>query len=280
MERVAFGVGGTRLYGEYCVPDGKAKGAVVLVHGFNANLEEFGATPQLLAEEGFHALAFDQRGFGRSEGERGRTSKEMAVQDIRAATAWLQGMVGHLPLGILGHSLGGAYALAAISELGVFRAAAIAHPVDTLFGELNPVERMAYHFLGKRAERKMAKGKPAGSIPYKVHYSEIFVSWEAAQAAKRAKILQKDANLANYRDALDIHGAEWARKVTIPVLCIASPHDRGVKPAHSQAVFANLAGLKEHFQHDGGHSCFRDLDGPRVIEACAQWFDRTLGGTK
>lgn len=280
MEQVAFGVEGTRLYGEYHAPRGKAQGAVLLVHGFNSNLEEFGATPKALAEAGFHTLAFDQRGFGKSEGERGRTSKALAVADIAAAAGWLKGMAGAAPLGIVGHSLGGAYAVAAIGELGLFHAAAIAHPVNTLFEELNPVERVAYHLLGKRGERRVRRGKPAGSLPYKVHYSEIFVSHEAAQAAKRDDILLKHANLANYRDALDVTAAVWAAKVTIPALCIASPHDKAVKPAHSQAVFAALKGPTEHLEHSGGHSCFRDLDGERVTAACAEFFGRHLGGRK
>jgi len=277
---VSFGVAGTRMHGEHHAPAGKARGAVVLVHGFNANLEEFGTLPEMLAAAGLHALAFDQRGFGRSQGERGRTSAVMAVEDIRAATAWLEGIAGPVPFGIVGHSLGGAYACAALGEMPVFRAAVLAHPVDTLFGELNPVERLAYHVLGRNAERKVRKGKPAGGIPYKVHYSEIFVSHEAAQAAKRDDILQKEANLGNYRDALAIHGAAWARQVRVPTLCVWSRHDRAVKPPHSQAVFANLAGPKEEFTHEGGHSCFRDLDGAKVQAAIATFLVRQFGGPK
>ncbi|MCA1818626.1 MAG: alpha/beta hydrolase [Thermoplasmatota archaeon] len=280
MEAVAFGVQGVRLHGEHHAPEGPAKGAVVLVHGFNSNLEEFGPAPAALAKAGFHALAFDQRGFGRSAGERGRTSKEMAVEDIAAATAWLRGMAGKAPLGILGHSLGGAYALAAAAELGLFRCAVVAHPVDTLFGELNALQRAGYHFMGWLGERRVGQGRPAGHLPYKVHYSEIFVSHEAAQAAKRDDILLKHANLANYRDALAVQGAVWARGVTVPVLCIASRHDRAVKPAHSRAVFDAIAGRKETFEHEGGHSCFRDLDGRRVIAAAVAWFGRELGGAK
>lgn len=280
MEPVAFGVDGARLHGEYHRPQGTPRGALVLVHGFNSNLEEFGPAPASLANAGFHALAFDQRGFGKSEGERGRTSKTMAVADIRAATLWLQGMAGTAPLGILGHSLGGAYALAAIAELRMFRCAVIAHPVDTLFEELHPLARLGYHFMGRVGERRVGRGRPPGVLPYKVHYSEIFVSHEAAQAAKRDDILLKHANLANYRDALQIHGSDWAKGVDIPVLCVSSPHDRAVRPPHSQAVFSAIVGPKESFVHNGGHSCFRDLDGVRVINACAAWFAKYLGGAK
>jgi len=279
-EAVTFGVEGTRLHGEYHAPQGRPKGAVVCVHGFNSNLEEFGSAPAVLADSGFHVLAFDQRGFGKSGGERGRTSMAMAVADIKAATVWLQGMAGTAPLGVLGHSLGGAYAVAAIGELGLFHAAVLAHPVDTLFGELNPMERVGYHFMGRLGERRARKGRQAGSLPYKVHYSEIFVSREAAVAAKRDDILLKQANLANYRDALDISAAVWAERVTIPVLCIGSPFDRAVRPVHSKAVFSALKGPTESFEHKGGHSCFRDLDGPRVVAACAAWFGKHLGGLR
>jgi hypothetical protein len=164
--------------------------------------------------------------------------------------------------------------------LGLFRCAVVAHPVDTLFGELNPIERAGYHVMGRLGELRTRLGRRAGTLPYKVHYSEIFVSHAAAQAAKRDDILQKHANLANYRDALRVSGSTWARAVEVPVLTVWSPLDKAVKPKHTMAVHEALAGPKETFEHKGGHSCFRDLDGRHVIAACAEFFHRHLGAGK
>ncbi|HEX2065312.1 MAG TPA: hypothetical protein VHI93_00730, partial [Candidatus Thermoplasmatota archaeon] len=67
---------------------------------------------------------------------------------------------------------------------------------------------------------------------------------------------------------------------TQPVLVIASQADRAVKPAHTRKVYDALAGPKDLLLHWGGHSCFRDLDGPRLAKACLAWFDTHLLGAR
>lgn len=277
MDPVEFRVGSEVLRGVHVAPKGRAKGGVVLVHGFNASLEEFGHAPTWLAEAGYHALAFDQRGFGRSGGERGRTNVERAVPDIAAAAETLAHLDGDLPLFLLGHSLGGAYCAAALGRKAVeARAAALAHPVDRLFDEVHPMLRPVYHALGRWTERRMARGKPAAQMPYRSSSRALFVSLEAAREAGRPDFLLKHSNLGNYRAATTMSAAQWARAVETPTLVVTSPHDRVVKPAHIRTVYDALAGRKQVFEHAGGHSCFRDLDGHRITQACIEWFDRHL----
>lgn len=275
---IAFRVGSEVLHGEHWAPAGRAKGALVLVHGFNSSLEEFGKAPQWLAEEGFHALAFDQRGFGQSHGERGRTHVDRAVPDIAAAAATVLRLAGPgVPLGLIGHSLGGAYVTAAIGRGAVdAKAAVLAHPVDRMFDEVPLPLRGFYHLLGKVAERRMAKGKPPGMLPYRSSSKSLFVSLEAAREAGRPDFLLKHSNLGNYRAATTMSTSTWARDVKVPVLVVTSPHDRVVKPPHIRGVFEALASPKRLFEHDGGHSCFRDLDGRRITHEMAAWFAEHL----
>lgn len=278
MDPVEFRVGSEVLHGEHWAPSGPANGALVLVHGFNSSLEEFGKAPQWLAEEGYHVLAFDQRGFGQSGGERGRTHVDRAVPDIAAAAAALQRLAGGpLPLGLVGHSLGGAYVTAAIGRGAVdAKAAVMAHPVDRMFDEVPVALRGFYHLLGKVAERRMAKGKAPGMLPYRSSSKTLFVSIEAAREAGRPDFLLKRSNLGNYRAATTMSTTTWARDVKVPVLVVTSPHDRVVKPPHIRAVYDAFASPKRLFEHAGGHSCFRDLDGRRIVHAMAGWFGEHL----
>lgn len=284
MDPVEFRVGSEVLHGEHWAPPGPgpARGALVLVHGFNSSLEEFGKAPQWLAEAGFHVLAFDQRGFGRSGGERGRTHVDRAVPDIAAAAETLMGLAGPgVPLGLVGHSLGGAYATAAIGRGTVpAEAAVLAHPVDRMFDEVPVPLRGFYHLLGKVAERRMAKGKPPGMLPYRSSSKTLFVSIEAAREAGRPDFLLKHSNLGNYRAARTMSTSTWARDVKVPVLVVTSPHDRVVKPPHIRTVFDAFAAPKRIFEHGGGHSCFRDLDGRRIVGEMAAWFDEHLAPVK
>lgn len=276
MQPVEFAVAGTALYGELHPATTATKGGLVLVHGFNSSLGEFGELPVRLAAAGYHVLAFDQRGYGKSGGERGRTSVDAAVADIDAAAVELQRRYPGLPLGVVGHSLGGAYAIAALGRSKVFAAGVAAHPLNRLFDELAWFEKLGYHVIGGRAERQMAKGRTAATIPYKLSYEKLFVSQAAAAQARMDGFLLGRVSLANYRCAITMSAATWAQMVRQPVLVIGSPGDRAVKPAHTRAVYEALAGPKEFISHSGGHSCFRDVDGARLAQDCIAWFDRWL----
>ena len=280
METVRFRVAGEAIEGERHAPSPRAKvrGGLLLVHGFNGWRIEFWETPRKLAAAGFHVLNFDQRGFGRSDGERGRTSVERALEDIGAAAALLRRLAGpRASLGIVGHSLGGSYTLAALGRLKGFQAAAVAHPVNRLFDELGPVERGLYHWLGRRAERRVADGKEPGTVRYRIGPRHLFVDRAAARQAALDGIVSPRVNLGNYRAALAMDASAWAGAVRSPVLCILGPRDRVVRPEHSRQVYDALPEPKALLEHRGGHSCFRDLDADLVTAALIAWFSNHLG---
>ncbi len=92
-EDVAFYSEGSRLSGHLYLPDdpvdGSPKPAIVLAHGFTG-VKEFLLPPfaRKFAEEGWVALTFDYRGFGTSEGQRGRLLAPDQVEDIRNAVTY------------------------------------------------------------------------------------------------------------------------------------------------------------------------------------------------
>lgn len=278
VQEVRFKSGDDLLYGEFWAAPGRRKGAVLLVHGFNANIEEFGYTPKWLAAAGYDCFAFDQAGFGKSEGDVGRTDLDRARRDIAAATAELVDWSADVPLGIVGHSLGGAYGAAAIGPETSFKAAVLAQPLDRMWDEIHPVGQAVYHLLGKRAEKRVAKGLDPGRVPYKSRTDRLFVSPEHAAQFGRPDFLLRHVNLANYRMAYTLSGSEWAKQAVVPTLVVVTPHDRVVRPKHSMRVYDALPEPKALLEHKGGHSCFRDVDGRFVVDGIIAWFDRHIGG--
>ena len=94
-EDVAFYSEGCRLSGHLYLPDDRKEGerrpAVVLAHGFTGvkelSLPEYAAR---FAAQGWVALTFDYRGFGTSEGTRGRLIWRDQVQDVRNSITFMQ----------------------------------------------------------------------------------------------------------------------------------------------------------------------------------------------
>jgi alpha-beta hydrolase superfamily lysophospholipase len=94
-EDVAFYSEGCRLSGHLYLPDGRAEGerrpAVVLAHGYTGVKElMLPDYAERFAAQGWVALTFDYRGFGTSEGQRGRLLALEQVEDIRNAVTYVR----------------------------------------------------------------------------------------------------------------------------------------------------------------------------------------------
>lgn len=82
---------------------------VLLIHGFGGSAEGWRKTGEVLAGAGYHALAFDCLGFGKSDKPGDAPySLEMFAQHFAEAL----GLLGIDQATIIGHSMGGKYALA------------------------------------------------------------------------------------------------------------------------------------------------------------------------
>ena len=108
---------GTKLHGWFLPGKGAVRGTVVHFHGNGANLTNHISFVAWLAFEGFNVFTFDYRGYGQSEGS---ASREGVHQDALAALNTIRAREDVDPdrLVVLGQSLGGAVALAALGEGG------------------------------------------------------------------------------------------------------------------------------------------------------------------
>lgn len=276
VEEVGFAAEGSHVYGQWHAP-AKVRCAAVLLHGFNSSLVELGDLPRTLAENGVAALAIDLRGHGLSGGERGRIDLDRALADVEAAVGWIRARHARVPLALVGHSLGGALGLGIAARRDHFDALVVAHPPERLFDEAAAWERGLYHVMGRVGMRRLARGRPAGYLPWRLPYASAYQDRAAMRSAKAEGYLQPLVNVGNYTFATTMSASRWAAQVRLPTLCIHSTHDGTVVPAHSQQVFDALRGPTEHLVHQGGHSCFRDLDRARVAGGIVEFLRRRLG---
>jgi uncharacterized protein len=115
-ESIRFFSDGQRLDGELWYPATSAWSGVVIACSGYLGLK--GLQParfaRALVPRGYACLCFDYRGFGFSDGQRGRLIPEEQIEDIRAAVDYLQSRddTAAFPLVLLGWGLGGALVIA------------------------------------------------------------------------------------------------------------------------------------------------------------------------
>jgi alpha-beta hydrolase superfamily lysophospholipase len=99
---------GRRLFTRRWLPDGTARAAVVIVHGYAEHSGRYEWTGQQLAGAGFAAHAYDLRGHGQSEGPRVLVrSFSQHLEDLRLVLQRVRDEHAGLPVFLLGHSMGG-----------------------------------------------------------------------------------------------------------------------------------------------------------------------------
>src|SRR4051794_16313276 len=144
------------------------KAGIVFCHGFGGVKE--GTPPglsTLLAKHGYTVLSFDYRGFGGSEGPRGRLVPIEQVEDAVHALAFLSHHADIEPgrIGIYGTSFGGGIAIMAARRARIARAAVVTVPVTS--GSLWLKSIMRWHEfmdLDKRSMAAIASKAASGEI--------------------------------------------------------------------------------------------------------------------
>jgi fermentation-respiration switch protein FrsA (DUF1100 family) len=141
FEDVRLVAGDGVALGAWWIPSPRSRGALVFAHGNAGNMGDRVDKLRLFRALGLSVLAFDYRGYGRSEG---RPSEGGTARDMDAAVAWVRDAKG-VPLErtvFYGESLGGAVAIAAAA-----RECPGALVVESTFTSVRDMARRHYPFV-------------------------------------------------------------------------------------------------------------------------------------
>lgn len=94
-------------------PEAPARAVILALHGFNDHAGAWEIPAPLLTAQGFALVAYDQRGFGATATRGIWPGTDALVADCAAAARLVAARAPHLPLVLLGESMGGAVLLAA-----------------------------------------------------------------------------------------------------------------------------------------------------------------------
>jgi alpha-beta hydrolase superfamily lysophospholipase len=99
---------GKELYYQCWSPDGKARAALVIVHGFGEHGGRYGNVVNTLVPTGWAVYCMDNRGHGKSFGKRGHVMAwDEYLDDLSRFVSLVKEKEPNNPLFILGHSMGG-----------------------------------------------------------------------------------------------------------------------------------------------------------------------------
>ncbi len=99
---------GLRLYTRAWWPSSAPRAVVGLVHGYAEHSGRYDHVAQTLTEQGAVVYAYDQRGYGHSEGRQGYVdSFERYIDDLEQFLEGVRTQEPDLPLFLFGHSMGG-----------------------------------------------------------------------------------------------------------------------------------------------------------------------------
>ncbi len=273
-------VDGERMHVEIHSPKGEPVGAVLLVHGFNSCAQEFGRLPALLAAAGHHVLAYDQRGFGKSEGEEGLTTEDRFDADLDAATRALQEESAMTHIGVVGHSFGAAMLLRRLGTDSPFSAAVLAHPVLDLLAAMPAWKRPIMRSLGRINGIRRRRGRPNMRVSRASDYGRLFVDGQRAQQSwDEARYISSHVNAAIYDLWKSMDPLAWAAAVQTPTMVVLGPNDALIPFRDSQRVARELPGQPPILEHRGGHSCFRDLDDEYLAHHVGMWLAEQVAAT-
>lgn len=97
-------------------PEGEVEAVIIGLHGMNDYAETFYLAGPHWAAQGIATYAYDARGFGRSPNRGIWPSADLMVADLRAAVSAARRRHPGAPITVVGHSMGGAAAIAAFAS--------------------------------------------------------------------------------------------------------------------------------------------------------------------
>lgn len=272
IEEYLEGHGGLKIFARSWKPATRARGVVIVVHGFKAHSGLYDWPAQQLAERGFAVYALDLRGHGRSEGEHLEVDKfSDYVSDVEKLVSLAKSREGALPLFVLGHSAGGVisavYTLEHQEELAGFICESFAHEVpapDFALAILKGLSHIAPHLHVLELEDELFSRDPAFVEQIK---NDPLIDHVSYPAQTVAEMVRADERLKREFPLF-----------TLPVLILHGTEDKVTLPHGSQRFHAAASSTDKTLKLYEGHfhDLLNDTDKERVMADIVEWLEARM----
>lgn len=270
--------------GEYA---GKPRAVIVALHGMSDYSNAFAMPGPIWAKEGITTLAYDQRGFGRSEHPGIWAGADAMRSDLNDAVAAARARYPGVPVFALGESMGGAVVLTDLACPGAAAApktncnplavdgVILVSPAVWSRADMPLLYRLAL-FLGAHLLPNMILSNSAGARIKKVIASDNI---PMLIALGKDPLFQKETRTATLYGLVDLMDQARTAPQHIaaapPILFLYGANDQIIPKEPTQAVIQALDGKAtvKRYEH-GYHMLLRDLEGETVDQDIADWILR------
>lgn len=266
------GVGGTKIFARSWQPEGKTRGAVVIVPGFNSHSGQYLWVGEQFAANDLAAYAIDLRGRGRSEGERYYVEKmEDYTDDVATLVRTAKSENPSVPVFVLGHSAGGVvsciYALDHQSEIDGLICESFAYDLPVPGFVLSLLK--GFDHIAPHAHVYTLKNENFSRDPRVVEAmnNDPLIKGES-EATQTAKVMIDASRRLNQEFPF----------ITLPVLILHGTEDKATNPSGSQFFYDNAGSTDKTLKLYEGHyhDLLNDLDKEIVMADITNWIDARL----
>jgi len=245
------GAGGLNIFTRSWRPEGKPRGVVVIVPGFNSHGGQYLWVGEQFAAKGLAVYALDLRGRGRSDGERFYVEKiEDYVEDVATFVRKAKSENPGLPVFVLGHSAGGVvscvYTLDHQSEIDGLICESFAYELPVPDIVLSFLKGLSY--ITPHTHVFSLKNDDFSRDPQVVESmnDDPLIKGESQPAQTARVMINADSRL---REEFPL--------IKLPVLILHGTEDKATKPSGSQHFYEQAGSTDKTLKLYEGH--FHDL---------------------
>ena len=271
-EEIYESTGGLKIFMRSWRPPGKARGVIILVHGFNSHSGYYLWAANQLLGTGLAVYALDLRGRGRSDGERYFVNKFSEYHDdVHKLVQIAREREPGLPVFMLGHSAGGVtaanYALDHQADLAGLVCESYAFQVyapDFALAVLKGLAHVAPHAHVLKLPISDFSRDPQ---VIDAMNNDPMIAHEVQPTQTVAEMVRADERLL--RDFAQF---------TLPLLIIHGKADKVTKPGGSQLFFDKASSRDKTLKMYEGyaHDPLNDIGKESVIADIRAWIEKRL----
>ena len=245
----------------------------MIAHGASEHGGRYAWVAERLVQRGFAVYAADHRGHGRSSGSRALLDRvDNVVRDLDSVLELAQSAHPSSSTVLLGHSMGGAVAIAyAIEHQDRLDLLVLSAPLAVL-GAASPVERLASRVLSALAPR-----------------TGVFEIDSSGVSRDPAVVRDYDADPLNYHGKLPARSVkelsdaiarfpDGLATISIPVLTMHGTADELVPPEGSELVLERVGSEdKSIIRYEGlYHELLNEPERQKVLDDIVEWVEAHL----